>query len=577
MYCCLLLTHMVKMINRRLLLYLTAAVCLCVSCLGLEDPTPVSGHPKDDASTTGQMSIKDALISPDNTQVILEGVVDGVNFRGFVLLDQSDLVYVHVGADWEGDLSNGDRVKLTGNMYTYEGSRLINVSEYELIGKSDIPYHSPAKITSDNIYEFALGRGGACRVEFEGFIETMDGSLSTCRDIYAGNDSVHVVLDYPLYDYSKFVGRYVRIEGYYTGTSEPSEHIPYYRLMISVTDMIEEETVVTDCSPAANCYIITKSGQYQFPSVKGNGDESVGDVSSVEVLWESYGTDEMPAVGSLIRSVSYDADSDKIVFDVTYPFHEGNAVIAAKDATGIILWSWHIWLTDQPGEQVYYNKAGTMMDRNLGATSATPGEVGTLGLLYQWGRKDPFLNSSSIDSRVMAESTIVWPTFVTSDVNYGTIEYSVANPVTLISSNDYNRDWYYTGDKTTDDTRWLTVSRKKSVYDPCPAGWRVPAGNTSGVWAKAAGSRKLSVTYDKTLKGMDFSGIFGDDSVIWYPAAGYLDDEGLVGSGFGTYASCTPESYTYRMYGMYIYNSDLVLLAGEGERAMAHSVRCIQE
>ena len=36
-----------------------------------------------------------------------------------------------------------------------------------------------------------------------------------------------------------------------------------------------------------------------------------------------------------------------------------------------------------------------MMDRNLGATSATPGNVGSLGLLYQWGRKDPFLGSSS--------------------------------------------------------------------------------------------------------------------------------------------------------------------------------------
>ena len=60
---------------------------------------------------------------------------------------------------------------------------------------------------------------------------------------------------------------------------------------------------------------------------------------------------------------------------------KGNAVIAAKDSQRNIVWSWHIWLTDQPEEWVYANEAGTIMDRNLGATSATPGDVGALGLL----------------------------------------------------------------------------------------------------------------------------------------------------------------------------------------------------
>ena len=64
-----------------------------------------------------------------------------------------------------------------------------------------------------------------------------------------------------------------------------------------------------------------------------------------------------------------------IAFKTADTFKEGNAVIAAKDADGKILWSWHIWLTDQPEEHVYNNNAGTMMDRNLGATSATPGDV----------------------------------------------------------------------------------------------------------------------------------------------------------------------------------------------------------
>jgi len=35
------------------------------------------------------------------------------------------------------------------------------------------------------------------------------------------------------------------------------------------------------------------------------------------------------------------------------------------------------------------------MDRNLGAATVTTNTVSTLGLLYQWGRKDPFPGSSS--------------------------------------------------------------------------------------------------------------------------------------------------------------------------------------
>ena len=171
-----------------------------------------------------------------------------------------------------------------------------------------------------------------------------------------------------------------------------------------------------------------------------------------------------------------------MVIDVTVPFKEGNAVIAAKDADGNILWSWHIWLTDQPQAQVYNNDAGTMMDRNLGATSATPSDVGALGLLYQWGRKDPFLGSSSISSNTIAKSTITWPSAVSSDSSNGTIEYATAHPTTFITYNWSNYDWYYTGSSSTDDTRWTTSSSDKSIYDPCPAGWRVP---DKGIWSKA--------------------------------------------------------------------------------------------
>ena len=324
----------------------------------------------------------------------------------------------------------------------------------------------------------------------------------------------------------------------------------------------------------ANCYIVSEAGTYKFSPVKGNGNESVGTVATAEVLWESFGTSETPAVGDLIKSVSY--SDGVIIFSTPETYREGNAVIAAKDADGTILWSWHIWLTDKPAEQVYYNNAGTMMDRNLGATSATPGDVGALGLLYQWGRKDPFLGSSSISESIEAVSTITWPSSVSSTSDNGTLNYAIMNPTTFITQNEGNYDWYYTGNSSTDNTRWQS---EKTIFDPCPAGWRVPDGGGYVVWSKAVGSSsRFDYTYSETNEGMNFSGKFGSGSSIWYPAAGYRGSySGSLGNvgGRGNYCSVTP-------YGEYAHGLDLgkygyVYPACSIERAYGQSVRCLQE
>ena len=249
------------------------------------------------------------------------------------------------------------------------------------------------------------------------------------------------------------------------------------------------------------------------------------------------------------------------------------SVIAAKDASGNILWSWHIWFTDQPQEHVYNNSAGTMMDRNLGATSATPGDIGALGLLYQWGRKDPFLGSSSISDEITAKSTITWPSAVKSDSSNGTIDYATAHPTTFITRNGNNLDWYYTVDSSTDDTRWTTSSSDKSIYDPCPAGWRVPDGGSNGIWSKAGFG---TTTYDWTNRGMSFS--ISSPSTTWYPASGYrhASDGGLYAVGkFGNYWSASP----YGNYAYYLYFDGYgsVYPSSGNHRAYGYSVRCLQE
>ena len=344
----------------------------------------------------------------------------------------------------------------------------------------------------------------------------------------------------------------------------------------------------------ANSYIVSEAGYYKFRAVKGNGTEAVGSASDKDpdgtpttavVLWETFGTDTAPQKGDLVKAdVEY--RDGYVYFSTADTYQEGNAVIAVKDDKGtdsteddVILWSWHIWLTDQPAGQNYNNNAGTMMDRNLGATSAAKGDVGALGLLYQWGRKDPFLGSSSISDVTEAASTVTWPASVESTSETGTIEYAVSHPTTFITLNTNNDDWYYTDTEDTDDTRWTTSESEKSIYDPCPAGWRVPDGGDSGVWSKAKGSSsEYKRDYDSNDRGMNFSGDFGTDQTIWYPAAGYrynTDGSLSLVVNYGYYWSATP--YGNYASSLYFFDSGDVYPSNDDYRAYGYSVRCLQE
>ena len=326
-------------------------------------------------------------------------------------------------------------------------------------------------------------------------------------------------------------------------------------------EQTEAKTVVNlSEAGTANCYLVQEAGDYKFKAVKGNSSTSVGDVKSVEVLWESFGTDETPSVGTLIASVSY--SDDYIQFSTPSTFKQGNAVIAAKDASNNILWSWHIWCaTEKWTEQIYNNSAGTMMDRNLGATSATAGEVGSLGLLYQWGRKDPFLGSSSVSKSAQAASTGTWDT--KSDAT--SADSATQNPMIFYTNYESYGSWAST----------------KTEYDPCPAGWRVPDGGTSGIWAKASGKTEdFSITAG--TYGLNFGNTFGSYETIWYPASGCLsNDSGVlndVGS-YGYYWSVTPDSSSdgSRAYFLTFDSNGGVYPSYSFTRSFGSAVRCLQE
>lgn len=338
------------------------------------------------------------------------------------------------------------------------------------------------------------------------------------------------------------------------------------------SDLDEYAAIDLSNNSTANCYIISESGLYKFRTVKGNSDISVGDVASAEILWESFGTSIAPGPCDLISEIC--CKNGFIILRTNNIYKEGNAVVAAVNASGEILWSWHLWLSDEPKEELYKNSAGIMLDRNLGATSTSATSAECLGLLYQWGRKDPFMNSSSISNRTIAKSTISWPSSENSSSKTGTIEYSIANPTTFIDSNHsmscYD-DWMY----KKDNTLW---TEDKTIYDPCPPGYKVPDCGESSIWYIAGFADNDK--YNSSYKGRYFD---IENGTTWYPEGYLYSVDGYLTTGGGRYWSSTPAGRS--SYFLYftssvvepVYYDKGLSSYGAGNRASACSVRCVKE
>ncbi|MEE0864047.1 MAG: hypothetical protein U0L61_02820, partial [Alistipes sp.] len=315
---------------------------------------------------------------------------------------------------------------------------------------------------------------------------------------------------------------------------------------------------------SANCYLIKAAGNYKFKAVQGNSDWSVGNVKKTEVLWESFGTDVMPNIGDLIATTGY--KNGYVYFSTPETFKNGNASIAVRNSKDVILWSWHIWCSEEGwNDHVYANNAGTMMDRNLGATSATPGDVGAFGLLYQWGRKDPFMGTCAKWGTTLAASTGTWTTIESSQ----TFDYAEENPMTYIAHYDWcSNAW------NNYEIRW--TESEKSLYDPCPVGYRVPDGGDNGFWATA----NVNSTGDSTNCGMYWT-LADGETTAWYPAVGYRNSDSGALNYVGEYGYCWsasphPSNSNDAYYLFFNYYND-VYHVNSHNRGDGQSVRCVRE
>ncbi|MBP5390364.1 MAG: Ig-like domain-containing protein [Bacteroidales bacterium] len=285
---------------------------------------------------------------------------------------------------------------------------------------------------------------------------------------------------------------------------------------------VEDKTVAKDLSTytdlsataSANSYIVPALGDYKFrATVKGNGAASLAGVSATtgsssiagaDLVWASFGTSVAPSSVELIRRVGY--QDGYVYFSTGAEYKEGNAVVAIKDAGGNILWSWHLWLTDDEISEQAYPGGAVFMDRNLGALAATSGTE-SYGLLYQWGRKDPFLNTKYANGGDITPVTVWQPAvYGAQQLNENTGQtptHTVAEVVQWPNKFIYTpqacnvSEGHGTGGGlwASDQTAALWGS-EKTIFDPCPPGWKVPE---TALWDNSFRERFFNTKYSNPM------------------------------------------------------------------------------
>lgn len=315
----------------------------------------------------------------------------------------------------------------------------------------------------------------------------------------------------------------------------------------------------------ANCYVIRHPGTYMFPAVYGNGiKEGQNNESAYNndvfvkhdgtaitspfintenctpvLIWRDcpQNTDNNNiSVHSEMRNGTINGISVKYITFTTADKSEimqGNAIIGLQNSDGKIVWSWHIWITNNTDVARFTpvtnnsNQIYNVGRLNLGFCNGISYEwadreilirikqdesektsqefrIKQLGMnyekdfnntFYQWGRKDP------IRGYIAALKDVVdygnKPCFnENGQVSFETGDLSQSYDA-IKQPNLFCTNWSY------NNNYWGT---EKTVYDPCPVGMRIPDAYTFTGFT-IDGTQKHWSSTSETLPQMDNGGI----------------------------------------------------------------------
>ena len=417
----------------------------------------------------------------------------------------------------------------------------------------------------------------------------------------------------------------------------------------------------------ANCYVVPGEGDYKFETKKVDGTKVSGE--AVAYVWTDveYEYNEItgyadgdgnPVVGREIKGRKGDPDPEWIVKNIAYDKangtisfsatgHKGNALIALYNEAGEepeVVWSWHIWSTGRTLEQMTVNDWETKnlllssakqswLDVNMGAIEAEDWNSSEIyGLLYQWGRKDPFPGAAKLGSQTTAgidtgkvpfgDGTM--PIYVNPIFGLGfapcaelvTMDEVAKFPLKYYNTANYwctNADDVNWGDGfqkftaetiapylTDQDPTWnytdgpREADFAKSNNDPCPAGYRVPtieqitlsfamwvadASTVGGVvynftehWGDNHGSARSPITYTRRI-----SSYTDENKTMLYPCSGYREAAGqLVNAGKANYYPSATKKTNTNTYYRTIVGTNTRIDTSAGSYSIARNVRCVK-
>lgn len=332
-----------------------------------------------------------------------------------------------------------------------------------------------------------------------------------------------------------------------------------------LTRLYEYEEGESDISTYkyANCYVIDPhvltvpstgnpyDGYCFSATVIGNGQAGIlssgaqtmyptsADINpvSAHLLWES----KLGLISQVELLYGY------VRFRLPDPDAEGNAVIAVYDENDNILWSWHIWITDMPQQHSF--KVGTteftILDRNLGATASqwsnASDALETYGLYYQWGRKDPSMGPPSYNYYPINLITAPYYDYSSQQkdaaeivqIPQPTLRDGIENPMYLILPTQQTQSYLYNWTYTKYDFLWgynrQTGITNKTIYDPCPFGYRVSGGELGTLFSYIDGTETFTYTdYGQIRTIPKVAGEAGERVEFYFPYTGYKGvDRGL--------------------------------------------------
>ena len=357
---------------------------------------------------------------------------------------------------------------------------------------------------------------------------------------------------------------------------------------------------------------------------KTNGGANAN-VDGAEVVW----ADAADLVHS--PSITHVGGEGFLDFEVTAAdIQSGNAVVAVTKSDGAgsktVLWSWHLWfapkdalnkipVTNHQGK-VYnftkealgwkpiqwrsstYTSARTVKVKveqtvaNNGAKAYTvinitqnPGGVKKGAItLYQFGRKDAFPG--------VAKADLASNSHFTEDAGDNmSIMNGIQHPDLYYTwgsnwENNYSYNNLWSADNTARGFNDNSVV--KTVYDPCPVGFKMPASNAfTGFTTTGQNTHTQSeLNVDGTNYSQTYQNNFGHNfwtnssktATIYFPASGCRSgDEGSL-STIGLFGSYWSAYFNVSNYGCFlIFYSGLVNPLYAGIRANAFAVRPVSE